>query len=197
MLRVENQSVKKNDKQKNMLELIANDPFINDMQIACRLGVSIQTVRLYRHEMDIPELRLRIAMMAQANMDSVKSLDGSELLGEILELKLNTAGKSLLKINDGMLYGRGRIASGQFIFEHANTLAIALIDAEMAVTGVAKLRYKKPVFAGDMIVASAQVIRIRGNKYFVTVISRRGEEEVFRAKFIIVGIDDFKRGIFE
>lgn len=189
--------MKKNDKQKLMLELIADDPFINDMQIARKLGVSIQTVRLYRHELDIPELRLRVANMAQANIDKVKSLDANDLLGEIIELKLNTSGKSVLKIDEKMLFGRGRIATGQFIFQHANTLAVALIDADMAVTGVAKLRYKKPVFAGDIIVASAQVIRIRGNKYFVTVVSHRGEEEVFRAKFVIVSIDDFKRGIFE
>ncbi len=56
----------------------------------------------------------------------------------------------------------------------------------MAVTGVANVKYKVPVHMGEKLVAKAEIIHVRGNKYFVWVKTRNDREEVFRAKFIMV-----------
>ena len=69
-------------------------------------------------------------------------------------------------------------------------MALALIDAPMAVTGVANIKYKVPVKVGEMLVATAEVIRQRCNKFFVWVKTRNDHEEVFRAKFIVVSLTE-------
>ena len=63
------------------------------------------------------------------------------------------------------------------------------MDAPAAVTGVANIKYKVPVRAGEKLVAKAEVIRIRGNKVFIWVKTRNEQEEVFRAKFIMVAVN--------
>ena len=55
----------------------------------------------------------------------------------------------------------------------------------MAVTGVANIKYKVPVRVGEKLIAKAEIIRQRSNKYFVWVKTRNETQEVFRAKFIM------------
>lgn len=63
-----------------------------------------------------------------------------------------------------------------------------MIDAPAAVTGVANIKYKTPIHVGEKLVAKAEVIRQRGNKYFIWVKTRNDVQEVFRAKFIMVSL---------
>ena len=72
----------------------------------------------------------------------------------------------------------------------ANSLALAVVDAPMAMTGVANIKYKVPVHVGEKLVAKAEVIHKRGNKYFIWVKTRNETQEVFRAKFIIVSWEE-------
>lgn len=74
------------------------------------------------------------------------------------------------------------------MFGQANSLALAVIDAPVAVTGVANIKYKVPVHVGDHLIAKAEVVRRRGNKFFVWVKIRSCTQEVFRAKFIMVAL---------
>lgn len=76
------------------------------------------------------------------------------------------------------------------MFAMANTLALAVVDAEAALTGVGNVKYKVPVYAGATLVAKAEVIRRELNKYIIWVKIRNNKEEVFRAKFIIVPCPD-------
>lgn len=72
----------------------------------------------------------------------------------------------------------------------AETLALAIVDAKAALTGVANIKYKRPVYAGERLVAKGEVIRTRGNKFFVWVFIYVNQQEVFRGKFILVAIDE-------
>ncbi len=74
------------------------------------------------------------------------------------------------------------------MFAQANTLALAVIDAPAALTGVANVKYKVPIYAGASLIARAEVIRIEDKKYFIWVKIRNNNEEVFRAKFIVVSL---------
>ena len=78
------------------------------------------------------------------------------------------------------------MAKGYYVFSQANSLALAIIDAPMALTGVANIKYKVPVHVGEKLIAKAEIIRQRSNKYFVWVKTRNETQEVFRAKFIMV-----------
>ena len=151
--------IKKQERHAVLVRQIKEKPFLTDEELAKLLEVSIQTIRLDRMELGIPEVRERIH-----------------------------TGISLLKVSDDMVFSKNHIAKGHFIFSQANSLALAVIDAPMAVTGVANIKYKAPVKVGEMLVAKAEVIRQRSNKFFVWVKTRNEVQEVFRAKFIMVSL---------
>lgn len=184
-------SVKKK-RQEKLKDIVGNNPFITDEDLAEELGVSIQTIRLYRLELGIPEVRKRVKDMAQ-RVYEVKTIRNQEIIGELLFLELNKMAVSALDTTEEMVFEKTRVVRGHYLFAQANSLALAVIDAEVAVTGVAKIRYKKPVYVGMKLVAKAEVIRRRGNKHFVTVITKCKDEEVFRGKFIVVSFEDFQR----
>lgn len=140
-------------------------------------------------ELGIPELRERIKKLAEATQKKVKSISSREVSEELLDLELGQSGISLLNITEDMVFEKSRMAKGEYMFAQANSLALALIDAPMAVTGVANMKYKAPVHAGDKLVAKAELKHRRGNKYFVWVKIKNGTKEVFRAKFILVSLE--------
>ena len=88
------------------------------------------------------------------------------------------------------MFARSQIAKGYYMFSQANSLALALIDSPLAVTGVANVKYKVPVHVGEKLIAKAEIVRVRGNKYFVWVKTRNDTQEVFRAKFILVSLGE-------
>ena len=127
-------------------------------------------------------------------MNEVKSIQSGEVVGELIDLELGRSGISLLRVTEDMVFQRTQIAKGHYMFSQANSLALAIIDAPMAVTGIANVKYKVPVHVGEKLIAKAEIVRVRGNKYFVWVKTRNEEREVFRAKFIMVSWGEEKKG---
>lgn len=181
---------KKKIRQQLLEEQINAKPFLTDEELARLLQVSIQTVRLDRMELGIPELRERVRKMAEQAQIKVKALSSDDVVGELIDLELGKSGISLLRITDDMVMEKTKVARGHYMYAQASTLALALIDAPLALTGVANIKYKIPVHAGDKLIAKAEIVKERGNKFFVWVKTRNGSEEVFRAKFIVVSLDD-------
>lgn len=177
-------------RQQLLAEEIVEKPFLTDEELARMLKVSIQTIRLDRLELGIPELRERVKMMALGAQTKVKTLATGDVVGELIDLELGKSAISVLNITKDMVFEKTQIARGYCIYSQANSLALALIDAPQAVTGVANIKYKIPVHAGDKLIAKAEVVKKRGNKYFVWVKTKCEAEEVFRAKFIIVSWDE-------
>ena len=188
--------IKKKERQEMLVAQVKEKPFLTDEELARELDVSVQTIRLDRLELGIPELRGRIRKMAETAQNKVKALRSGEVVGELIDLELGRSGISILRITEDMVFEKTQIAKGQYMFSQANSLAIAIIDAPMAVTGVANVKYKVPVHVGEKLIAKAEIVRVRGNKYFVWVKTRNEKQEVFRAKFIMVswGETDKKRG---
>ena len=179
----------KKERQRGLLDRIKDDPFLTDDELSDIFEVSIQTIRLDRLELGIPELRERIKNEAEKNYSKVKSLHGKEIVGELVDLELGKSGISILETDNSFAFEKTNVIKGHHIFALAESLAIAVIDANVALIGVANIKYKNPVFAGDKIVARAEVVRTRGNKYFVWVFIRVRQLEVFRGKFILVSFD--------
>jgi len=180
----------KKERQERLKQILDDDPFLNDEELAEKLQVSIQTIRLDRMELKLPELRERIRSVARTNFPKVRSIDVKELIGELVDLELDKRGISILETTQDMTFGKTRVVRGEIIFAQANSLAIAVIDTNVALTGVANIKYKLPVFAGQKLVAKAEVTRVRGNKKFVFVRIFAKQKEVFRGKFILVSLDD-------
>ena len=175
-------------RQRLLQKYIEGNPFLTDEDLVHTLGVSIQTVRLDRSEMGIPEMRKRLKEVAQKVYAHVRSLDREELVGELVDVEVGNYGVSILNINDNMTLQKTRVARGHLIFAQANSLAVALIDTEVALTGTAKISFKRPVYESEKVVARATITRKKGNKYMVRVASRVGEEIVFEGKFLIFAI---------
>lgn len=176
----------KKERQNNLIQRVKADPFLTDEELADIFYVSIQTIRLDRLELGIPELRERIKNVAEKNHTKVKSIEGKEIIGELVDLNLGMNGISILETNEDMAFEKTNVVRGSHIFAQAESIAIAVIDASVALIGVANIKYKSPVFAGDKLIAKADVVRTRGNKYFVWVFIKVKQIEVFRGKFILV-----------
>jgi acyl-coenzyme A thioesterase PaaI-like protein len=181
--------IQKKQRQQQLVEKIKSSPFLTDEELARLLDVSIQTIRLDRLELGIPELRERTKQMAEDAQTKVKSISKGEVVGELIDLELGKSGISIMNITPEMVFERTQVARGHYVFSQANSLALAVIDAPAAVTGVANIKYKTPIRVGEKLVAKAEVVKQRGNKYFVWVKTRNDVQEVFRAKFIMVSLD--------
>ena len=181
------QNISKLERQRRIKEHISNDPFLSDKKLAELFNFSVQTIRLDRLEMGIPEMRKRIVQVAKdtSSSDKVKSLSKEEIVGELIDLELGKNAIAILKTTKDMAFNRTGIVRSHYIFSLADSLAISIIDAEVALTGVARLSYKKPVYAGQTLVAKARIARNKGNKYLVSVHVKTDQKEVFTGKLVI------------
>ncbi|MCC5911992.1 MAG: transcription factor FapR [Clostridiaceae bacterium] len=180
----------KTARQKLLRELMKEEPFLTDEDLSKKFRVSIQTIRLDRLELGIPELRGRIKNVAEKNYKKVRSIVGTEIVGELIDLNLGESGISVLETSQDMAFSKTSLVRGHHIFSQAESLAMAVIDAEVALTGVSNIKYLNPVKAGDKLVAKAEVARVRGNNHFVHVRIKVDQVQVFRGKFILVVIED-------
>jgi len=180
----------KKARQKALLERLKADPFLTDEELSDIFHVSVQTIRLDRLELGIPELRERIKSVAERNYEKIRAIGGPEIVGELIELELGKSGISILTPTEDMVFQKTKIVRGHYIYAQAESLAIAVIDARVALIGVANIKYKIPVYLGDKLVAKAEVVRRRGIKYFVWVKTKVNYQEAFRGKFILVSMED-------
>ena len=113
----------KRERQELLQQTIQATPFITDEELAGKFGVSIQTIRLDRLELSIPELRERIKNVAEKTLeDEVKSLSLDEVIGEIIDLELDDQAISILEIKQEHVFSRNQIARGHHLFAHAPPL---------------------------------------------------------------------------
>lgn len=182
-------SYPKKERQRLLKEKINSDPFLTDEEIAETFGVSIPTIRLDRLELGIPELRERIKNVASENHTKVKTLYSKEIIGELLDITLNQSAISMLETDNSMVFEKSKIVRGHYIYSLAESLAIAVIDASVALVGVANIKYKTPVYSGSKLIARADVKRTRGDSFIVWVKITEKHVEVFRGKFILVSLE--------
>lgn len=170
-------------------ELLEHEPFLTDLELARRLGVSVPTVRLDRIRLGIPQMRERTRRLAEQRVSQLpRSLVTGELIGELIELQLGRWGVSVLRTGPEMGFSRTGIVRGHYLFAQANSLAVALVDADVVVTGSARVRFLRPVRVGEPVLARAELTRSRGSKHLVQVLSRCGQEAVLRGQFVVAAL---------
>jgi acyl-coenzyme A thioesterase PaaI-like protein len=169
--------------------MLEGDPFVTDRELAKKLGVSVQTIRLDRLELGIPESRERTRRVAEEATKNVRSVMTGEVIGDLVHVVLGQEGVSILEPTADMAFRRTGVVRGHHIFAQANSLAVALVDAEVALTGTANVRFLRPVRAGDRLVAKARVTERVGRRYHVNVVSRVADEDVFRGEFVVFALD--------
>lgn len=179
----------KKDRHDKLLDEIKKNPFLNDEDLSEMFNVSIPTIRLDRLELSIPELRTRLKNVAEKNYQKVKSLQGKEIIGELLDIELGKKAISMLELSEDMVFRKNSVVKGQYIYSMAESIAIAVIDADVALVGVASIKYKIPVTKDARLIAKANVKKVRGNKHFVWVNIYNKDLEIFRGKFILVSLE--------
>jgi acyl-coenzyme A thioesterase PaaI-like protein len=173
----------KRERQELLIKTIKQTPFITDEELAEKFNVSVQTIRLDRLELSIPELRERIKNVAETKLDEVKALPLDEVIGEIIDLQLDESAISILDIKEEHVFSRNKIARGHHVFAQANSLAVAIINDELALTAKANIRFSRPVRVGERIVAKAKVLETSAERTIVEVFSFVEKELVFNGVF--------------
>lgn len=176
----------KKERQKLLKETIMENPFVTDEELAGKFSVSIQTIRLDRLELNIPELRERIKHVAQKNFsEEVRSLPIEEVIGEIIDIELDEHAISILDIKKEHVFKRNNIARGHHLFAQANSLAVAVINDELALTTKSNIQFIRQVKLGERVIAKAKVVdkeTIKG-RTIVEVQSFVNQELVFTGDF--------------
>lgn len=176
----------KKERQGNLTDTIKENPFITDEELAERFRVSVQTIRLDRMELSIPELRERIKYVAEKSFeDEVKSLPIEEIIGEIIDIELDHSAISIFDVKQEHVFVRNGIARGHHLFAQANSLAVAVINDDLALTAKSTIRFTRPVKEGERVVAKAKVIHMKDQKDRTTVEVQSvvGGELVFTGEF--------------
>ncbi len=180
--------VKKSERHRLLLEAIAKNPFITDEELADGLQVSIPTIRLDRLELAIPEVRKRTREMASHFFGASQSLGVQEIVGELIEIEPGKRGLSLLETDHTMCLEKCNIIRGHIIFAQANSLANAVADVQVALTGKTEVTFLRTVRSGEKLIAKAQVLEKKGHRYLIEVIVRSKEEIVAKGIFVIHGM---------
>lgn len=175
-------------RHKALLSLLDENPLLTDEELATRLRVSIQTIRLDRMFLGVPELKERTKRLASQAIagNTPASL---EVVGELLLCEPGKQGLSRLQTDDGMKLARYNVVRGHFIFAQANSLAAAVVEAEDVITASAQIDFLSPVVPGEALLARAEVLKKESKKNWVEVTSTVGGREVFQGKFLLIQLD--------
>lgn len=182
----------KRERHQLLIQYIKENPFVTDRELTRALKVSIQTIRLDRMELGIPELRERMKEMAERSYDSVRSLQIDEVIGDIVDLQLDQSGISLFEIREEHVFTRTGIARGHHLFAQANSLAIAVIDCPIALTATADMKFIRSVKLGEKCIAKAYVKYNdeERSKSKVELNTYVGDELVFQGTFVVYRSDE-------
>jgi acyl-coenzyme A thioesterase PaaI-like protein len=150
--------LKKSERRMELVRVLSEDPFATDDQLAARFHVSIATIRLDRQAMNIPEARERIRRVAANRRDDVRALLQQEVIGELVDLQLNRMAVSRLRVEAEHVFSRTGIVRGHYLFAQVNSLATAVMDADVALTARTDLRFYRPVKLGEVLRARVDVV---------------------------------------
>ncbi len=181
--------IRKEERHERLREEIERNPFVTDEELATALGASIPTIRLDRSSLSIPDVRRRTREMAGRYFGVSRSLGARDFVGETIEVEPGKSGLSLLETNPSMCLEKCDIVRGHVLFALLNSLAAAVAEAPIALTGEAHVDFLRPVRAGERLIAKAKVQKKTGRRVFVEAVARSGENIVARGRFVVHGMN--------
>lgn len=176
----------KKDRREKLKVYLEKNIFSTDEELAGHFKVSIATIRLDRMVLCIPEVRERMKSVAKEAVGNLRSISEGEMVGNLLSLEMGKSGLSELLVTSQMTLDKTKILRGHHLFAQANSLAVAMIDADVVLTGGARLRYKRPVYENEKVTAKAVVKAKRSSTYLVSVYSYVDDEIVFKAQIVLL-----------
>jgi len=173
------------ERHRQLAAALAKNPFLLDDQLAALLNVSIHTIRSDRRKAGIPEIRKRGDSVSSSLYARARTLSQQEIVGELLEVELDREGLSLFEAAPEMGLKKSGIIRGHWLFAQANSLANAIVDADVALTGDARVRFLAPIYVGERALAKARVIQSRHHVKKVQVAIKAKGRLVFEGVFTI------------
>ena len=100
-------------------------------------------------------------------------------------LNLDESAISILDVKEEHVFKRNGIARGHHLFAQANSLAVAVINDELALTAKASILFTRPVKVHERVIAKAKVRQnnTETDRSIVEVNSYVGNELVFKGEF--------------
>lgn len=170
--------LKKSERRAALVRYLADNPFAIDEQLAEHFSVSVPTIRLDRTALNIPEARERIRRMATGQHDAVRALDKREVIGDIINLQLNSYAESVLRVEPVHVFSRTGIVRGHVLFAQINSLATAVMDADVAVTARSNLKFHRPVRLDEVLHARVELVGMRASVARCIVETKSGSDTV-------------------
>lgn len=172
------QELQKNERRREMVAMIEENPAVTDGELAERFAVSVATVRLDRQAMGIPQMRERVAKAVRQKSSGFRD----EL--RVIDLEEGRKGLALFTTREAMLNGVG-VVSADCLYGVAAGFAQTLTGEIFSPLQVGNIKYKNPVKSGEELVVKGKVALTKADKKYIYLSFYRNKEEVFRAKFIM------------
>ncbi len=182
-MRGESVKLKKDERRIAIQNTIKVNPFITDYELCEKFDVSIQTIRLDRTHLNIPELRKRIKLVAEQNYDQIKSIEANEIIGDLIQVDPDVKAQSLIEITEDSVFAKTQIARGHVLFAQANSLCVALIHNPTVLTQESQVEFIEKVKLNDTVRAEAKVIEKTIKHYMIEVKFYVKEKLVFKGNF--------------
>lgn len=182
-LRGESLKLKKDERRIAIRNAIEANPFITDNELCEKFDVSIQTIRLDRTHLNIPELRKRIKLVAEQNYGQIKSIEANEIIGDLIQVEPDVKAQSLIEITEDYVFAKTQIAREHILFAQSNSLCVALIHNPTVLTQESQVAFVEKVKLNDTVRAEAQVINKTSKHYLIEVNSFVKDKLVFKGKF--------------
>lgn len=174
---------KKSKRQSLLIDKLSTNPFMTDEALAQHFEVSIQTIRLDRLELNIPELRARIKSVASEEKEKIRSLSLQEVTGDIINLEMNERATSVFHVEDSHTFLKYNVARGQYLFAQANSLCVAVIDYPVVLTKSATIDFIRQVKVNDKVVSQATLLSMTNKLASIEVVSKVEDTTVFKGQF--------------
>lgn len=166
-------------RRQQLAEALQEDPLVTDRALATRLRVSVQTIRLDRLALGIPEVRARAFRVAEEKLEPRTG----QQAGELLDIVPGESALSRLVTEPAQ--GRSEKAlPSHSLFAQAEALLRQVVPVGSE-TGLCRMKFRRAVRSGEVLVAKAEVIRRREGRWVILVTIRSTQEEVFRGKFVV------------
>ena len=99
-------------RQQRLEAALIKNPFLTDAHLAEQFEVSIQTIRLDRLALGIPELRERTRHMAENAQKKLQAITSEDIVGELIDLEIGVSGISMMTVNKEMVLQKPVYAGG-------------------------------------------------------------------------------------
>ena len=175
--------LKKAERRQAIQKAIELNPFITDSELCEQFEVSIQTIRLDRTNLSIPELRKRIKLVAEQNYEQIRALEANEVVGDLIQVEPNISAQSLIEITEESVFTKTQIARGHVLFAQANSLCVALIHKSTVLTQESNVAFIEKVKLNDTVRAEAHVVNKTSHHSVIEVNSYVRDTIVFKGTF--------------